>query len=46
MYDNLIALRKSLGLDQKEFAESVGYKRKHPQKAKSPHQGAYFIIKA
>ena len=27
MYDNLIALRKSLGLDQKEFAESVGYKR-------------------
>ena len=27
MYDNLIDLRKSLGLDQKEFAESVGYKR-------------------
>ena len=23
MYDNLIALRKSLGLDQKEFAESA-----------------------
>ena len=48
MYDNLIALRKSLGLDQKEFAESAVQIviqcqhicgrafARHPQKAKKP----------
>lgn len=27
MFDNLVSFRKSIGLDQKEFAESIGYKR-------------------
>lgn len=27
MFDNLVSFRKSIGLGQKEFAESIGYKR-------------------